>query len=71
MHMRKLWRRSIGATLQEISKIIGVSPSLVSFWEKGTRVPSSQLNAAWKAALVELEQRSRKRVEEAKHGHSG
>jgi transcriptional regulator with XRE-family HTH domain len=68
MHDKRIWRESIGATLADVAKIIGVDPSLISYWELGKRNVSPQLLAAWRDALRELEAVALKRREEARHG---
>ena len=68
MHDKRIWRESIGATLADVAKIVGVDPSLISYWELGKRNASPQLLAAWKEALRELEAVALKRREEARHG---
>ena len=60
-HPRRIWRNSVGATLDEVAAIVGVSKVKVHRWEMGIR-PSSIDDRKWLAALKQLRARAEKRL---------
>ena len=62
IHPRRIWRKSIGATLAAVAAEVGVSEGLVQRWEVGTRVPTALMDASWLSALRRLDLRSRESV---------
>lgn len=40
-HGRRVLRESVGASLEEIAEVVGVTKAAVSLWERGAREPAS------------------------------
>ena len=64
-HVRRVWRKSVGATLAEVAAIVGVSKVHVHRWEMGLR-PSPVNDKRWLVALLKLESAASKLLESAK-----
>ena len=60
-HDRRVWRKSVGATLEQVAEIVGCSKVKVHRWEMGVR-PSSIDDRKWLAALKQLKARAEKRL---------
>ncbi|MEB3774264.1 MAG: helix-turn-helix domain-containing protein [Desulfurococcales archaeon] len=51
------WREYFGVTQHEIARVMGVSPSVVSDYEKGRRSPGSRFIRRFVLALIEIDAR--------------
>lgn len=62
-HPRRVFRKSVGATLLDVAELVGVPEDLVQKWETGKRVASAANDARWVEALKALEARAAARRE--------
>ena len=62
-HPRRVFRKSVGATLLDVAELVGVPEDLVQKWEKQIRVASAENDARWVEALKVLEARAAARRE--------
>lgn len=53
--LRRRRRVLPNATLRDVAKIVGVTASIVSLWERGKRTPTPENLKAWRKALARLE----------------
>ena len=61
-HDRRVWRKSVGATLEQVAEIVGCSKVKVHRWEMGV-LPSHLEDRKWLAALKQLRVRAEKRLQ--------
>ncbi len=53
----KNWREFFGASIRELAKIMGISPGVVSDYEKGKRMPGSKFIKRYVEALLKYDER--------------